>query len=179
MDANEKRNQSAAPPDNWMQIFLEWKADERGVKETMAAGCLVNKSLACGFTCINVWNLHGISFNSSAHGPTTHHLHAYKADVARSCKEINTVGYGKMTHSPGGPSNKKLALISVRNVTVLSTHTEPLPWIMQQLTVYSDSTCSQLCPTLPSRGACHLRGVWCVCGGGPGIYLKANGLWGV
>lgn len=120
MDANEKRNQSAAPPDNWMQIFLEWKADERGVKETMAAGCLVNKSLACGFTCITVWNLHGISFNSSAHGPTTHHLHAYKADVARSCKEINTVGYGKMTHSPGGPSNKKIGanFREKRNCTV-------------------------------------------------------------
>ncbi len=32
----------------------------------------------------------------------THHLHAYNTDVARSNKELNTVDYGKMTHSPGG-----------------------------------------------------------------------------
>lgn len=77
---------------------FEKRADERGLKKAMAAGCLVNKSLACDFTLISEISV-GSVLTTAVHMGTPH-LHASNTDVARSYKELNTVDYGKMMKRP-------------------------------------------------------------------------------
>lgn len=107
-------------------------------KKTMAAGCLADKSLPCGF-------IYFIYMHITMH-------------VAGRWKELNTVKQGNM-RAGGRPLKHRFTshFMSSSHWNCTSC-TLRLSYVSASYCAY---TCNQRCPTLPSRaGSCHIRGIF-------------------
>lgn len=110
-------------------------------KKTMAAGCLADKSLPCGF-------IYFIYMHITMH-------------VAGRWKELNTVKQGNM-RAGGRPLKHRFTshFMSSSHWNCTSC-TLRLSYVSASYCTYCAYTCNQRCPTLPSRaGSCHIRGIF-------------------